>query len=100
MARVQDADLWGRLLGLESPWTVGRIVLNVPEQKADVYLEHGEGELWPCPQCGKKLPVYDHKGERVWRHLDTMAFQTSRLRRSDCAPQGRRHHGDVATIGP
>jgi len=90
---VQDADLWSRLLGLEPPWTVGRIDLNLHEQKVEVYLDPAEGALWTCPPCGKKLPAYDHKEERVWRHLDTMAFQTwvhARPPRVNCPDHGVR----------
>lgn len=93
MARVQDADLWSRLLGLERPWSVGRIDLDVRGQKVEVYLEHPEGALWAGPPCGKKLPAYDHKEERVWRHLDTMAFQTwvhARPPRVECPDHGVR----------
>ena len=88
---MQDVDLWGKLLGLEPPWTVGRIDLNVKEQKVEVYLEHEEGTLWPCPACTKKLSAYDHKEERIWRHLDTMAFQTwvhARPPRVECPNHG------------
>ena len=91
MNRVHDVDLWSKLLGLERPWTVGRIDLNVKGQKVEVFLEHEEGTLWACPECGKRFPAYDHKEERVWRHLDTMAFQTwvhARPPRVECP-----HHG-------
>jgi transposase len=93
---VQDADLWSRLLGLEPPWSVERIELHVREEKVDVYLAHADGALWPCPECGQKLPAYDHKDERVWRHLDTMAFQTwvhARPPRVECANHGVRQAG-------
>ncbi|MDG6913249.1 MAG: hypothetical protein JRN35_09255 [Nitrososphaerota archaeon] len=53
--RVQDADLYGRLLGLEPAWTVVRVTLNVKEEWVGVYLEHGEGAPWSCPQRGKRL---------------------------------------------
>lgn len=88
---MQDADLYGQLLGLESPWKVARVTLDIKGQRVDVYLEHGEGLLWPCPVCQKKFPGYDHKEERVWRHLDTMQFQTwvhARLPRVECPDHG------------
>ncbi|MDG7036566.1 MAG: hypothetical protein JRN32_00885 [Nitrososphaerota archaeon] len=73
---MQDANLYGQLLGLESPWNVARGALDARGQRVDVYLEHGKGLLWPCPVCKKKFPGYDHKEERVWRRLDTMQLQT------------------------
>ncbi len=66
------------------------------EEKVDVYLVHVDGALWPCPECGKKLPAYDHKDARVWRHLDTMAFQTwvhARPPRVECPDHGVRQAG-------
>jgi transposase len=93
---VQDADLYGRLLGLEPPWHVARVELNIPQQRVDVYLEHRDGALWPCPECAKSLPAYDHKEERLWRHLDTMQLQTwvhGRPPRVDCPEHGVRQAG-------
>jgi transposase len=93
---VQDADLWGRLLGLEPPGSVERIELLVREERVNVYLVHAEGALWPCPGCGKKLPVYDHKDERIWRYLNTMAFQTfvhARPPWVECVDHGVRQAG-------
>ncbi len=61
-----------------------------------MYLVHADGALWPCPECGKRLPAYDHKDERVWRHLDTMAFQTwvhARPPRVECQEHGVRQAG-------
>ena len=54
-------------------------------------MEHADGVAFPCPQCGKKLSLYDHKEEREWRHLDTMQLQTwvhARMPRVECP-----HHG-------
>lgn len=90
---MQDADLYGRLLGLEAPWHVSKVDLNLSRQRVDVYLEHRDGALWSCPQCGKKLPAYDHKDERLWRHLDTMQLQTwvhARPPRVECPDHGVR----------
>jgi transposase len=73
---MRDTELYRHLLGLESPWTVERVELNISDQRVDVWAEHGDGEQWPCPECGRALAVYDHAEERVWRHLDSCQFMT------------------------
>jgi uncharacterized membrane protein YdjX (TVP38/TMEM64 family) len=63
-------------LGLETPWTVRSVELNVPGQRVDVWAGHAEDVRWPCPECGTPLGLYDHSEERVWRHLDSCQFMT------------------------
>lgn len=88
---MRDTELYKHLLGLEKPWTVGRVELGVKEQRVDVWAEHAEGESWPCPECGVLLAVYDHSPERVWRHLDSCQFMTylrARPPRVNCPTHG------------
>jgi transposase len=73
---MRDTELYRHLLGLESPWTVEKVNLEINAQRVDVYAEHPKGAKWPCPVCGDLLPVYDHSEERVWRHLDSCQFLT------------------------
>jgi hypothetical protein len=68
---MRDTELYRHLLGLESPWTVARVELNVADQRVDVWAEHGDGVQWPCPERDRVLAVHDHAEERVWRHLDS-----------------------------
>ena len=90
---MRDIDLYRHLLGLTPPWTVARVELNVKEQKVDVWAEHASAELFPCPECGDKLALYDHSEERSWRHLDSCQFLTflhARPPRVSCATHGVR----------
>jgi transposase len=73
---MRDTDLYRHLLGLEAPWFVANVELNVKEQRVDVFVEHTEGTQWPCPECSASSPVYDHVPERAWRHLDSCQFMT------------------------
>src|SRR3989441_8400060 len=73
---MRDVELYRHLLGVESPWTVRSVELNVAEQRVDVWPHHPEGIRWPCPECGAELGLYDHTEERVWRHLDSCQFMT------------------------
>jgi len=56
---MEDRELYWYLLGLKSSWTVGGVSLDIKKRRVDVWAEHPEGQLWPCPQCSKDLGVYD-----------------------------------------
>jgi transposase len=73
---MRDVELYRHLLGLETPWTVHSVELNVPGQRVDVWAGHAEAVRWPCPECRTPLGLYDHSEERVWRHLDSCQFMT------------------------
>jgi len=88
---MQDTALYQYLLGLQSPWTVSRVNLDVNGQRVDVWAEHPEDAAWACPHCTKTLPLYDHAEERTWRHLDSCQFQThlhARIPRVACSEHG------------
>ena len=46
---MRDTELYRHLLGLEDPWTVNRVELNVKDQRVDVWAGHPEGISWACP---------------------------------------------------
>lgn len=73
---MRDTDLYRHLLGVEDPWLVSKVQLDVKEQRVDVWIEHPKGLQWPCPKCGVEGTLHDHAEERVWRHLDSCQFQT------------------------
>ena len=88
---MQDTALYQHLLGLKSPWTVHSVKLNIEDQRVDVRAEHSENASWECPECQKKLALYDHAPERTWRHLDSCQFQTylyARIPRVECDEHG------------
>ena len=39
---MRDVELYRHLLGLETPWTVRSVELNVPGQQVDVWAGHAE----------------------------------------------------------
>jgi transposase len=73
---MKDTELYRYLLGIEQPWTVERVTLDIESQRVDVWATHKEGIRWPCPECGSMASVYDHAPERTWRHLDSCQFKT------------------------
>lgn len=88
---MQDTELYRKLLGLEAPWTVERVELDMAHQRVDVHAVHADGVQWACPDCGTSLGVYDHSEERMWRHLDSMQFKTflhARVPRVQCPTHG------------
>ena len=88
---MQDRELYFYLLGLKSPWTVGKVELDHKGRRVDVWAEHPSEQRWPCPDCGKQLGLYDHAEERTWRHLDSCQYQThlhARIPRVDCPAHG------------
>jgi transposase len=90
-AAMKDCQLYEYLLGIKSPWTVGKVELNTKDQRVDVWAEHESGVRWPCPECGKEFTAYDHAEERVWRHLDSCQYKTylhARIPRVNCSTHG------------
>jgi transposase len=88
---MRDSELYRQILGLEAPWSVTSVDLNVEKERVDVWVGHKPGKLWPCPKCQRQLPCRDHAAERVWRHLDTCQFRTflhARIPRVECPEHG------------
>src|SRR4030067_1727372 len=93
---MQDTELFRYLLGIEPPWEVETVELDVKSQRVDIWVVHEEGLRWSCPECGALVPLYDHAQERVWRHLDSCQFMTylhARPPRVECPEHGVRRGG-------
>ena len=73
---MESKDLYQALLGMQEPWTVKDVSLDMAKQQVDVFVEHPSGSRFKCPECAAECPVYDHPGERTWRHLDSCQFLT------------------------
>jgi len=90
---MDQTEFYAQLLGLESPWEVDGVELDVEGGKVEVFLAHDDGCSWRCSGCGEAAPLHDHAGERTWRHLDTCQLKTllkARLPRVKCAACGVR----------
>ena len=95
---MQDTARYQSRLGLQSPWTVSRVNLDVNAQRVDVWAAHPEDAAGACPHGLTVLPLYDHAEERAWRHLDSGQFPThlhARIPRVAC-----RAHGVVQVTVP
>lgn len=88
---MQDIELYQQILGLEEPWRVQEVELNIDAGRVDIQVEHPEGVKWRCPHCERELSCYDHSPERTWRHLDTCQLEThlhARIPRVQCPEHG------------
>jgi transposase len=84
-------DFFSSILGLSQPWTVTGVIQNSNGKSVDITVEWSGNQAVPCPDCGKSCKMHDHSKERVWRHLDTMEFETlikCSVPRSDCVVHG------------
>ena len=90
---MQDHELYRRILGIEAPWQVERVELQLKQGEVHVYLTHQANLEWACAECGRPSPLYDHQAERQWRHLETCQYQTilhAAPPRSQCPEHGIR----------
>ena len=88
---MRDVELYQQIVGLEQPWSVQEVELNIDEGRVDIHVEHPEGQRWNCPHCARELSCYDHSPERTWRHLDTCQLEThlhARIPRVQCPEHG------------
>jgi len=73
---MESKELYRHLLGINEPWTVELVDLDMTQGRVDVYVGHAKGVRFACPKCGQEHAVYGHSAERVWRHLDSCQFMT------------------------
>jgi len=79
------------LLGVETPWQVKDVKLELSEKRVEMELGWAKGAKGKRPVCCQGCSLYDYGPERTWRHLDTMQFETivrARVPRVDCATDG------------
>jgi len=85
-------DHYRTLLGLQRPWEVSDVKLDLARQRVEIRLRwQDEVRQAQCPECDKRVPIYDQAPERQWRHLDTMQFETlliARTPRAQCSEHG------------
>lgn len=72
---MEIEDHYSQLLGVNSPWDISSVDLDINEHQVDIVIEYTD-DTGPCPECGVMCPKHDDRKERTWRHLDTMQFTT------------------------
>ena len=82
---------YGQLLGINSPWAVQCVDLNLEKKYVEIAVDWAAGQPVRCPVCEQGCSIKDHLEERTWRHLDTMQFETRircRVPRANCPEHG------------
>lgn len=86
---MRDRELYQKILGIEAPWEVVDVELDLPGREVRVHLKNKEARP-PCPICGQPSSRYDMRPRR-WRHLDTCQYPTilvAEVPRVDCSEHG------------
>lgn len=94
---MRDTDLYTRILGIEAPWQVSVVEVEMASREVIVQVKRKAGVKPCCPVCGKESPGYDSRWRR-WRHLDTCQYKTileANVPRVECP-----EHGVVTTSVP
>jgi transposase len=73
--RMQDIELYKRMLGITAPWVVSDVRLELKQRAVTIIVGYDHSIPVACPVCGGQATVYDHQ-QRKWRHLDTMQLKT------------------------
>ena len=86
---MRDRELYQKILGIEVPWEVVNVELDLAGREVRVHLKNTEPTP-PCPVCGKPSRRYDLRSRR-WRHLDTCQYPTilvAEVPRVECSEHG------------
>lgn len=89
---MRDSELYEALLGLEQPWSVEAVELQLAAGEVHIRVARASTPPLTCPRCGKVAPGYDQR-PRSWRHLETFQYRTliqAQVPRVDCPEHGVR----------
>jgi len=67
---MEDKALYTKILGIQSPWEITGIDLNIEQARVDIYVEWPGGTEAPCPVCQKQnkaflCKIHDRRKGRV-----------------------------------
>lgn len=88
---MRDHELYRQILGIEKPWSVTKVDLDMAAREVVVFVDWVSKRKKKCPKCGKERPGYDTRRRR-WRHLDTCQLKTlleADVPRVDCPEHGK-----------
>src|SRR4051794_36415474 len=89
---MRDTELYRHILGIEDPWYVVDVELDIAEEIVRVFIDFdGPKASFCCPECGQYANLYDRRETRSWRHLDSCQFKTylvASLPRVSCREHG------------
>ena len=54
---MRDCELYATILGVQAPWTVDRVDVDVAGGAVHVWLVRNESAPAPCPECQTACPI-------------------------------------------
>jgi hypothetical protein len=63
---MDEKEFCKKIMCIIGPWEISKIATNELKKRVDVYLDYSQ-ETGICPECGKSVPLYDKREERIWR---------------------------------
>ncbi len=72
---MQNTDFYASILQFGPDWKITRVDVDHARREVEVYVEYTQ-QVGASPETGEPCPIYDHREERRWRHLDTMQYKT------------------------
>ncbi|WP_096326274.1 ISL3 family transposase [Nannocystis exedens] len=87
---MAETELYARILGIEAPWRVAAVKLQLGQGQIVIEVEHDPDVPTTCPECGQAVPRHDTRTRR-WRHLDTCQYRTiieAGVPRTSCPKHG------------
>ena len=87
---MNDKTLYTEILGLEKPWIVTDVNLDIDNEEVRVFIKY-DSKTGICPICQRNCSIYDSRNDRTWRHLDTCqmkTYLTGNLPRITCPEHG------------
>mgnify|MGYP000069473716 CR=1 FL=1 len=72
---MKDTDFYQQVLGLDKPWQVREVKLELACKRVTVIIECDRGVRWGDPGEGTRAHIHGWT-KRQWRHLDTCQFET------------------------
>jgi hypothetical protein len=62
---MDDTELFTKLLGIQPPWRVTRVTVDMAAERIDVWVEEAPGTQFPGATCQRSASLYDHTAAQV-----------------------------------
>ncbi len=69
---MDDKELYRQILGVVAPWEIGKIELDMDQNRVDIYLKWPHLHDGVCPECRKECKIHDRREDKnleAFRHL-------------------------------
>src|SRR4030042_3083870 len=66
---MEDTRLYAMLLGIDFPWRISRVQVDMASERIDVWVEEAAGARVSCAGGQEGAPGWDHMAGHVWGAL-------------------------------